>query len=65
MSDAHAHEAVATNELFEKAELQQFVADDQAAGRAICKMLSALFVYTLIAMSAAAAWTYFAILTEK
>lgn len=63
MSDAHAatHNDT-TTELFEKNELQQFVADDQAAGRAICKMLSALFVYTLFAMSVAAGWTYYATL---
>lgn len=60
MSDVHSHEpTVPTEELFDKAELAQFVADDQAAGRSICKMLSALFVYTLIAMSTAATWTYF------
>ena len=35
---------------------------DKSAGRAICKMLSALFIYTLLAMSCAATWTYFAIL---
>ena len=61
MSDAHAapHDAPATEELFEKSELQQFIKDDQAAGRAICKMLSALFIYTLVAMSLAAGWTYY------
>ena len=61
MSDVHAHEsAAATEELFDKSELAEFVAADQAAGRNICKMLSALFVYTLIAMSTAATWTYLA-----
>ncbi len=61
MSDSHSHEpAAATGELFDKAELAEFVADDQLAGRQICKMLSALFVYTLIAMSTAATWTYLA-----
>lgn len=61
MSDAHAHEpAATTEELFNKSELAEFVTDDQAAGRNICKMLSALFIYTLIAMSTAATWTYLA-----
>ncbi|MCX7421369.1 MAG: hypothetical protein NT013_17750 [Planctomycetia bacterium] len=64
MSDALAanHDVPATVELFEKSELQQFVADDQAAGRVICKMLSALFIYTLLAMSLAAGWTYYSTL---
>jgi hypothetical protein len=64
MSDTHAatHDATVTSELFEKSELQQFVSDDQEAGRAICKMLSALFVYTLFAMSVAASWTYYSTL---
>ena len=60
MTDAHAHEPAATEELFDKSELAGFVADDQLAGRQICKMLSALFVYTLVAMSTAAIWTYLA-----
>lgn len=61
MSENHAHEpAAATEPLFDKAELAEFVAADQLAGRQICKMLSALFVYTLIAMSTAATWTYLA-----
>lgn len=42
MSDNPAHESAAvTEELFDKAELAGFVADDQLAGRHICKMLSA------------------------
>ncbi len=66
MSDAHAPEAAAaSHELFEKHELQEFVTDDQEAGRAICKLLSVLFIYTLIAMSIAAGWTYFAILQDN
>ena len=59
MSDSHEL-AVTSEELFDKAELAEFVAADQLAGRQICKMLSALFVYTLIAMSIAATWTYLA-----
>ncbi len=65
MSDTHSHESPATSaELFDKAELAEFVAADQSAGRAICKMLSALFIYTLIAMSIASGWTYYAILSS-
>ena len=64
MSDAHAatHDAPATEELFDKSELQQFIRDDQFAGRVICKMLSALFIYTLVAMSLAAGWTHYSTL---
>ena len=43
-----------------RSHVEEFVAADQLAGRQICKMLSALFVYTLIAMSTAATWTYLA-----
>lgn len=65
MSDSHAPESAAANEhFFEKGELAEFVAADQLAGRQICKMLSALFVYTLIAMSTAATWTYLSILSH-
>lgn len=64
MSDAPAttHDAPATEEPFDKSELQQFIRDDQFAGRVICKMLSALFIYTLVAMSLAAGWTYYSTL---
>jgi len=65
MSDAHSHESTATSdELFDKSELAEFIASDQSAGRTICKMLSALFIYTLIAMSIAAGWTYYATLSS-
>jgi hypothetical protein len=63
MSDAHSHESTST-ELFDKSELAEFVAADQSAGRTICKMLSALFIYTLIAMSIASGWTYYAIMSS-
>lgn len=43
--------------LFNRDELQEFVSDDQEAGRRIGKILSALFIYTLVAMSAAIWWT--------
>lgn len=35
---------------FDRAELQQFGADDVEAGRNICKMLSLFFFYTVIVM---------------
>ena len=43
--------------LFSRDELRQFAADDTAAGRSIGKILSALFIYTLIAMSVVIWWT--------
>ena len=44
--------------LFSREELSEFAADDAAAGRSIGKILSALFIYTLIAMSVATWWTF-------
>ena len=59
MSETHTDTAeTATAELFDKAELRQFEADDVEAGRAIGKMLSILFIYTVIAMSIVSLWTY-------
>ena len=43
--------------LFSKADLREFEADDVLAGQIICKMLSLLFIYTLIAMSIVSIWT--------
>ena len=43
--------------LFSRDELRQFAADDAAAGRSIGKILSALFIYTLIAMVVVIWWT--------
>jgi hypothetical protein len=43
--------------LFSNADLRGFESDDVAAGRVICKMLSILFIYTLIAMSIVSYWT--------
>ncbi len=43
--------------LFSREELRTFAADDADAGRHIGKILSALFIYTLIAMSVATWWT--------
>ncbi len=44
--------------LFSREELRQFAADDADAGRSIGKILSALFIYTLIAMSVVIWWTF-------
>ena len=44
--------------LFTSTEVQQFEADDVVAGSAIGKMLSLLFLYTVLAMSFVAWWTF-------
>ena len=44
--------------LFSREELREFAADDAAAGRRIGMILTALFIYTLIAMSVAIWWTF-------
>lgn len=43
---------------FSSADLKQFDADDAQAGRAIGKMLSLFFLYTVVAMSIVAYVTY-------
>jgi hypothetical protein len=45
-------------EPFSNQEIQQFDDDDVSAGQSICKMLSILFIYTLIAMSIVSYWTW-------
>lgn len=54
---APEHTATDAEPLFSNAEIRSFEADDVEAGRAIGKMLATLFIYTLIAMSIATAWT--------
>jgi hypothetical protein len=44
--------------LFQRAELTQFADDDREAGMAIGKMLSVLFIYTVIVMAISAYATY-------
>ena len=64
-SPGHVHEphesGVATAEitgpLFDEQELADFESDDHHAGRAIGKMLSAFFLYTVIVMTLVALWT--------
>ena len=51
--------AVAIPELpFTERQIDQFDADDGDAGRAIGKMLALFFLYTVIAMSIVAYWTF-------
>lgn len=57
-SDASQQNQDDEQSLFSREELRQFEADDAEAGRRIGKILSALFVYTLIAMSVATWWTF-------
>ena len=55
---ATEHVAVtAPEQLFTKDDLNEFVSEDVAAGRIICKMLSILFIYTIVAMSIVSYWT--------
>ena len=52
------HGPIAPEMKFEPTDLEQFDTDDQQAGKAIGIMLSLFFVYTILAMSIAAWWTY-------
>lgn len=64
MSDAVSTVARAVPEegqLFSNAELREFEADDVEAGRRIAKILTAFFVYTLLAMCVSIAWSFAAI----
>jgi hypothetical protein len=68
MSDAahsDAHAASHDESLFSPVEVEQFAADDVQAGGAIGKMLSGLFLYTVLAMGISGWWTYSAIMTES
>jgi hypothetical protein len=56
MSDATAEHS--ETPLFTVTEIEQFDADDVTAGRAIGKMLSILFLYTVFAMSLVSWWTF-------
>jgi hypothetical protein len=67
MSDSASHDAASeTHEapLFSPVEVEQFSADDVTAGSAIGKMLSALFLYTIVAMGIAGWWTYSSIVAD-
>jgi hypothetical protein len=56
MSDATAEHSDAP--VFTVTEIEQFEADDVTAGRAIGRMLSILFLYTVFAMSLVSWWTF-------
>lgn len=63
MADQHPHHSAPASDsaeqpLFTAVEVEQFAADDVHAGGAIGKMLSALFLYTVVAMSIAGWWTW-------
>ena len=53
MSDSHQP----ADPTFSNVEIRDFEAADTEAGRAICKMLCLLFIYTVIAMSIVSFWT--------
>ena len=42
---------VASDDVFQASDVEFFTAEDTEAGQAICKLLSVLFTYTLIAMT--------------
>lgn len=68
MSDHASHDTHApenTTGPFTPIEIEQFGADDVTAGGAIGKMLSALFLYTVLAMGLAGWWTYSSIKADK
>lgn len=62
MSDSPA---ATEDALFSAKEIEQFDADDVVAGSAIGKMLSILFLYTVIAMSLVGGWTYMSIQADN
>jgi len=64
MSDTPATEAD-TEPLFSVTEVEQFTDDDTVAGRAIGKMLSALFLYTVFAMSLVTWWTVTSVAVDR
>jgi len=46
------------DELFSQSDIKEFDHEDVIAGKAIGKMLSLIFLYTLVAMSIASYWTW-------
>jgi hypothetical protein len=57
-----AHVAQSPENHFTEEDLIQFDADDAEMGQVICKMLSMLFIYTVIAMSICGAVTFWKIM---
>ena len=58
MSESQEMSSSTADPLFNDKELEQFSSDDTDAGRAIGKMLSFFFLYTIVVMSMAAWWTF-------
>lgn len=58
MTEHAATPTEAIKPLFSPLEIEQFDADDVVAGAAIGKMLTMLFLYTVLAMSFVVWWTY-------
>jgi hypothetical protein len=56
-----AESAIAPDELFDKTQLKYFDSEDGHAGSVIGKMLSLFFLYTVLAMSLVAYWTFSAV----
>jgi len=56
-TDSHS-DSPSDEPLFQRTELTQFADDDREAGMAIGKMLSVLFIYTVIVMAISAYATY-------
>jgi hypothetical protein len=59
MTETHSTGHASGVDPFSPQDLKGFVADDQDAGRSICKMLSLFFFYTVIMMGAMTAITYY------
>lgn len=56
--EEHGHAAPTVEYHFDHHDLEYFDSEDIQAGRAIGKLLASFFLYTVIAMSIAAYWTY-------
>ncbi len=68
MSDTNSGDAppaeAPAEPLFSVADVEQFTNEDAEAGRAIGKLLSALFLYTVVAMLIVMSWTRSALETR-
>ena len=56
--DEHGHGPKPVEDRFKPQEIDGFSDEDRVAGAAIGKMLSIFFLYTVIAMTISAVWTY-------
>ena len=65
MNDFQSTEsATGAEPLFTVAEIEQLTNEDVIAGRALGKMLSVLFLYTVVAMIVVTSWTFWSLLTN-